>query len=387
MHNKSAALMLAAALAVVPVCQPRAAMVLQTNRYASAAGETIGDELWLSAGAIDLQGEAQNDLFLVAAAQHPGGGDATDGAILLGGTCRNDVWALGNRISLAGDARDHVRLLAKTVVISGGVSNNAILAGNSVQIAPSARLGRGAWIVGENVVLEGDIEGDVSVWCKSVTISGRVGGTLRLAGNDIVVLPKARIGGDFIYTAPAEIALEKNVELGGQLRREIEPGAPTARKPFLAWPSIMTQAWLFLAAFGAGLALLFICPGFMDESAACVRGAFWKSVFTGFVAVAILPMVLLFLAVSIVGLPLAAMCFCLATIMIYTAKIAVALAVGTLILRRPGQGMKNVPALALGLALLYLLAGAGLAGVLVWFCIVCVGTGAMILAAAARRNR
>lgn len=387
MHKIYVALTLASALAAVPVCQSRAAMVLQTNRYATAAGEIISDELWLSAGAIDLQGEAQNDLFLVAAAQHPGGGNATDGAILLGGACHNDVWALGNRVSLTGDARDHVRLLAKTVVISGSVSNNAILAGNSVQIASSAHLGRGAWIVGENVALDGDIEGDVSVWCKSVTLSGRVGGNLRLAGNDIVVLPKARIGGDLVYTAPTEIALDKGVRLGGQLRREIDPGAPSIRKPFLAWPSIITQAWLFLAAFGTGLALLFLCPGFMDESAGYIRDSFWKSVFTGFIAAAVFPMVLLFLAVSIVGLPLAAMCFFLAMLMIYTAKIAVALAVGILILRRPGRGMKGVPALAIGLALLYLLAGAGLAGVLIWFCIVCVGAGAMILAAAARRNR
>jgi len=386
MPNKNFHFLVIIALLLTLVRPAVATSFIQTNLFSLGEGDVLSDDLWLSANSIEIKGQVKNDLFLLAAGQSWKDQNEKDGAVALAGQFANDIWAIGDTISLAGVVQDHVRLLAKMITISGAVSNSSIFIGNSIHLTESARLGRDAWAVGENVILEGSVDGDSVIIGKSVTLAGKFAGNVRITAGDIVVLPQTRIKGNLVYSSPAELVLDKNVVLNGQLIREAEPVPQAGRKPIISWPSLFVQSWLFLGAFCVGTLMLFLFPAFLDESASQIQNSFWKCMAAGFVAVCLVPFVCFFLALSLIGLPLAVLIAAVFFILTYLSKIAVALMIGVLIIRRRPTGLKAFTVLGLGLVLLYLAAGAGLSGIIVWFLTVCLGIGGMLFAFLARRT-
>lgn len=387
MYNKTMRFLLALGLGLTLI-RPVAAATgfIQTNSFLLGEGEVLNEDLWLSANSIEIKGQVKNDLFLLAAGQSWKDRNEQDGSILLAGQFENDIWAVGNTIGLTGVVQDHTRLLARMITINGVVSNSSIFIGNSIHLAETARLGRGAWVAGENVILEGNVAGDSVVVGKNVTLAGKFAGNVRIMAGDIVVLPQTRIGGNLIYRSPTELVLDKDVVLNGQLIREAEPVPKAGRKPIISWPSLFMQSWFFLGALCVGALMLFLFPAFTEESAAQIQNSFWKCMAVGFVAVCLVPFVCFFLAISLIGLPLAFLAAAAFFILTYLSKIVVALMIGILIIRRKSPGLKAWTALGLGLVLLYLAAGAGLSGIIVWFLIVCLGIGGMTFAFLARRT-
>ena len=386
MENKITHFLLAVGLGLMLIRPAVATSFIQTNQFSIGETDVLTDDLWLSANTIEIKGQVKNDLFLLAAGQSWKEQGEKDGSVLLAGQFGNDIWAVGDTIGLTGAVRDHVRLLARMITINGVVSNSSIFIGNSVHLAESARLGRDAWVIGENVILEGNIDGDSVVLGKSVTLAGKFAGNVRITAGDIVVLPQTQIGGNLTYSSPSELVLDKGVVLRGQLIREAEPIPKTEHKPIISWPSLFVQSWLFLGALCVGALMLFLFPAFLEESASQIQNSFWKCMAVGFVAVCLVPFVCFFLAISLIGLPLAVLAAASFFILTYLSKIVVALMIGVLIIRRKNPGLKAFTALGLGLVLLYAAAGAGLSGIIVWFLIICLGIGGITFAFLARRT-
>lgn len=363
-----------------------AASFIHTNSFSLAEGKALTDDLWLSANSVEIKGQVKNDLFLMATAGSWKSPIEKEGNILLAGQLENDVWAVGDTIALTGAVQDHARLLARIIMVNGAVSNSSIFAGNSIHLTQAARMGRDVLIFGENVIVEGNVDGNLRVFGKSVTLAGKCAGNVSITAGDIVVLPQAQIAGNFIYSSPDELVLDKGVVLHGQLIREAEEISKTERKPLISWPSLFLQSWLFIGALCVGALMLFLFPAFLNESAARIQNSFWKCMAVGFVAICLVPMACFFLAISLVGLPLALLTAMAFTALSYLCKIIVALVIGTLITRRKLQGPKMFPVMGLGLVILYAAAGSGLAGSIVSFLIVCLGLGGMIFVFLARRT-
>lgn len=359
---------------------------IKTNSFVSGENDVLTNELGILAVSIQIKGQAQNDLFLLATSGSWGSQSNTDGNILLDGKFENDIWALGDTISLGGAVSDHARLLARSVTISGAVSNGLTTAGNSIHITDSALLNNDVMLFGENIIIEGNIHGNLATFAKSVTINGTISGNVNLTAGDIVVLPRTRIGGDLVYSSPAELVLDKGVTLHGQLIREEEVVSKAERTPIISPPSLLIQSWFFTGALLAGALLLLLFPVYLNESASQIKISFWKCLLTGFIAACLVPLLCVFLTISCVGLPLALLIASAFLILAYAGKFAVAMALGAIIIRQNSHGIRVLPRMAVGLVILYLVAGMGLAGMVIAFLIACLGTGAMINTGMARRT-
>lgn len=384
--DKNSRFLLAIILGLAISGQACAADFIQTNVFSNGAEEVLTNGLFISAKAIQIKGTAKNDLFLLATGESWQPQNKSDGDILLAGKFENDVWALGNTITLTGIIQDHARLLARLILISGSVSNSSILIANSIQITQSARMGSDVRFIGENVIVEGAIAGDLNIIAKNVTLSSTCSGNVELAAADIAVLPSARIGGNLIYRSPQELVLDKNVVLRGNLVRGEEEVTKEARRPFFSWSSLAIQSWFFIGALGAGALMLFLFPAFIENGARQINSSAWKCLLVGFVAACLIPLACFFLALSVIGLPIALLSAAFFVILSYVSKITVALVIGNFIIRRKAQGIKAFPAMGLGLVFLYLAAGAGLLGVIIGFLIVCLGLGGMITGYLSRRS-
>ena len=355
---------------------------VQTNQYILATNETLSAELWLSAGRITLAGQARDDLFLLGASDTMKS-DGTNGVVALVGECQNDVWALGNIVELSGQVRDHARFLARTVTVSGSIARGALLMGSAVHLTKTSRLDGDAWLMGENLVAEGTVQGRLTMLGQNVTLAGTFATNVHVMAQDIVVLPGTRIAGNLVYRSATELILDKDVTLVGQLIREPMPASPSGGL-FSPLQSVVVQLWLFAAALVVGAIFFWLFPQVGQQAVAHLTTSFWKCLLVGFFVLALSPMVCLLAAISLVGLPFSLLVMTALGILMYLSKLVVAVYIGRLGLFGLRQ-VRFVWVFFLGLLFLYIGASAGVVGIIVWFLIVCAGTGSLVLTLCPRK--
>jgi len=337
---------------------------VQTEQFISGEPEVLREELWISADAVTISGEALEDLFLA--------GSSLD----LRGAFQGDVWGAGNSAMAAGTFGDNVRLAARLVQVSGAVHGSLTAAGNTVKIEPSAAIAEDMLCLGENVISEGSVTGHARIIAQKATLGGQIAGDASIVAQDIVVLPDTVIGGSLIYTAPKELVLSPTVQLGGELVRKFE-AVPTRRifKPLGA------HLLFGAAALLVGMVFCGLFPRYTTGAFSALRTAPGACMLTGFAALFLIPMTAFLLLFTFIGLPLSILLTFAYLILLYLSKIAVALWLGALIRRRkelPRRGL--FATLALGLLIVYALTAFDAASLPINMVIAILGLGALILA-------
>lgn len=361
---KISALVFAGALAlpVVPRSPGAAAVPSgEAGQFSLHEDQALERPAFLTGRSVSIAGIAKDDLFVVAQ------------RLELAGRAENDLWAAGESIAINGDVRDHARLAGTAVVVRGRIGNGLWAIGNGVQIAEGAVVGGPTTIWGRDVVLDGELSGPVTVNARSVTLAGFIRGDVRLMAEEILALPTARIEGDFIYTAPNEFTPDSRVKIAGEVVR-----IPAAPQPAASGLALL----LLLAAFLVGIPFVLLFPRFAGRGARAVRESFWSSLMVGAVAGGLLPLVIVFAALIVVGIPLALVLAAGMGIFLYLAQFPVALAFGGLLLRRrgPQPPLTAIGALAVGLVALHLLPLIPFAGPLIRFGATLLGFGALLRA-------
>lgn len=357
---------------LVPLLLPvalHAAPLQRAEVYNLPHGQEVAGPSYIVAGAANVDGVMQDDVFLLGGTN-----------LQFGGHAQGDAWLLGVNVSFSGMADDHVRACGQHILVSGVLSRDLIAAGNTVRVSTNAQIGGTADLLGENIVVEGEVAGRVRALGQRATIAGKIGGDLRVLAQDIVVLPGAVIRGNLVYTSPRELFLDRTVELGGKLIRETPQ--PAESHSTRAWyDSVLLSALQWLAAMLVGIPFLTLFPRLAGRASRHVRYAPARTLFTGLAGFALLPVGAVFALFTVIGLPLGLVLGAFFGILLYLAKIVVAVTIGGLLLQR--KGPQPLPAvfacLAVGLALLYGLAALPVAGGALALLIGILGLGALLL--------
>lgn len=348
-------------------CAAHALRYQQSTNLFVGSDESLSDETWLIVERhVEFRGSAEDDVFLISTTAD------------MAGAFSNDLWAVSSQVTLSGDVSGHARLAGRTVRVTGRVGRNLGAAGETVEVDTDGVIGREATLLGQDVLFKGQAA-SLRVIATKATISGKVNGRLRVAAPDIVIMPGTEIAGDLVYTSPQELVLDKRVVLGGELKRvDAPPGG--ASPPASESGTFSSKAYLYMAALLAGLPFVGIFPHFTGRAVRALRQGVGRCALVGLVAFCLLPMISLFAIITIVGIPLGLVIGGSFVIMLYFAKIFVALAIGGALLRRRGpQPFWSVfTALSLGLLLLYLAAAVPVLSGIVWIVCALLGLGAMV---------
>lgn len=353
----------------------------RTNDFTLPESETLSGDLWLWANRIDIAGAARGDLFLCASAESAFKPANTTAWINISGRCENDVWAMGNKIRLTGTVNDHARLLATAIEVSGTVTNSAFFLGNAVQLAKSSRMEADAWLIGENLVSEGRVCGDLTLVGKSVTLGGTCEQDVYLTAADIVVLPGTEIMGNLIYRSNKDLVPDRKAIIHGRLVRESLPAEARPAASRHSRGSLLVQAWLFLGAGVVGMVLLAVFPAFVAGAVAHLRATTWRCILVGLLGVWIIPLLILFTVISVIGIPLGLLLCAFLMISTYLGRILVAVWIGALLFRA-AERQAFWPAFAqfmVGLFLLFVAVNAGALGLALWLLVTFAGFGAVIM--------
>jgi cytoskeletal protein CcmA (bactofilin family) len=215
-----------------------------------------------------------------------------------------DAVLSGARVSVLARVGADLYAAGGSVDVDAPVLRNARLAGGRVQLGRRAEIAGRATLAGNDVLVEGAVDGQLTVFAESVTLDGRFGSGIVVAARSLSVGPNARIHGRLTYRTSQPPVIDPGAEIiGGVKRSEAGIALPAAGR----WAR--AAAWIGAAVFTGGILLLgalFIlaAPEASAAAARSVRRRPLASLGLGLAVLMLLPLVALASLATVIGVPL-----------------------------------------------------------------------------------
>lgn len=312
----------------------------------------------LFAGVAVAQETRSGNTVVVEEGETVGDLTAFAGTVVIQGTVDGDLEAFGGDVLVEGEVTGNVDAFAGNVRITGEVAGEVSAAAGNVVVAEGATVGSLSAAAG-NVAVEGTVAGDVDAFAGSVTLG-----------------PEASIEGDLTYGG--ELNQHPDAEVAGTVTEE-SPAAPTPLGEVPALPPWLGPLYWTLVNLLLGAVLLAVFPRFSDGVAATARAETLKSGGVGLVALVGIPVALVLVAVTVVGIPLSVAGGFAFALALWVASVYGRFAVGAWLLSLADAENRWV-ALVVGLLVVLLVGLVPLLGGLVELLVLLLGLGALSLA-------
>jgi len=213
--------------------------------------------------------------------------EAFGGDIVIRGTVDGDVAAFGGNIRIEGQVTGDVEAVGGNVWVAGSVGGDVEASAGNVYVQPDAEIG-----------------GSLSVAAGNVVVAGSVGGNAELAGGTIRLAPSASIDGNVEYAVGEEGEFtNEGATVGGTVTRVRDVGAGPWEGPQI--PDWTFGVYGFLVNLALGAVLLLVFPRFSARVGDRVGDDPLRTGGVGLLTLIVVPFVLLLVAITIIGIPLA----------------------------------------------------------------------------------
>jgi hypothetical protein len=248
--------------------------------YVLPAGQTVADDLYVSARTATIDGRVEGDLV------------AFGESIEVNGEVTGDVIAAGANVVINGTVGDDARLVGAGITVNGTIGDDLMAAGGGtlhggfvfpftgsrpvrqgVYLSADSNVGGDAYIAGGTGEIAGTVGGDLFAAMNEVNLTGVVEGNADLRGVTVSVADSANVGGSLTYEASGQGNVP--ADAAGQVTPVVPepiPPEPLGNR-VIRWVINLARALLGIIVLGA--LLLFLFPGFTTGAAAELRGKPW----------------------------------------------------------------------------------------------------------------
>jgi hypothetical protein len=297
---------------------------------------------------------------------------------------KGDVNVAGGSVDLRVPVGDDVRAAGGDVNIESTIGGELFAVGGTITLTKAARVASNASLFGGTVAINGDVNNDV-----------------RLRAEQIEFGQNAKISGAVNYTSPNEIRRAEGATVGGAVTRvaddiamhghDMSRGNHDWNMQIRRGPSWAGSAFTLLALLACACVFLLMFPVFSMRAADTVKTSPWAALGIGFAALVGVPVLAIFLFVTILGIPLG-----IIVLILYPLLLLMGYVVGVLFIAKRAQSAirKDAPDsfattigfFALALLLVLLLGKLPVVGSLVTFIITITGIGASLIEVYSRRQ-
>lgn len=212
--------------------------------------------------------------------------DAFGGTVIVRGTVEGDLSAFAGDVFVEGEVTGDVSAFAGNVRISGDVGGDVSAAAGNVVIESPATIGGSLDASAGNVVIAGAVRGDVSA-----------------AGGTVTLDEGATVDGNVEYDVGDEGEFRnRGATVGGTVTRNADLRAGPSGVPNV--PGWTFDVYGVLVTLAVGAVLLLAFPGFSERVADRIVEEPLRTGAIGLLALVGVPVVLVLLAITIVGIPL-----------------------------------------------------------------------------------
>jgi hypothetical protein len=334
-----------------------------------------------------------NDLFMAGSEARASNGSAGDamlagGWISTAGTVHGDEVATGGRVTLDADVDGGVYAAGGHVRLEGRIGRNARLAGGEVEVGPQADVQGGVSVAAGEVTVSGRVGKYLQVGAGRTRIDGEIGGNVDVASGQLTLGPHAVIDGALTYYGPQPALIESGAQVRGEThyieRKSWRRAGVHRRFGAAAWIGLI--GWII-----AGAVLIALWPSLARQVGEVTRRNPGIVLLLGFAVLVCVPVALIVLCISIVGIPLALLLLLAYLLLLAVGYLAAAAAIGEWLLARargstPLRTGPRILMLIVVLVVLFLLARIPVLGGVVRFLLMLAGIGSLVMTAAQRQR-
>lgn len=339
------------------------AQTFRTGDIATVASdETVNSSLYATGRTIDIAGTIDGDVYCAGL------------NVTISGTVRGDILCAGQTIAISGNVQGDVRLIGQTANVSGQIAGSASVAASAFSLSSTARVGEDLSAAANDLVLNGQIGRDAALAGATASVNGRIGRNVNAGIENLQLYGQAQIGGGLYYTSANEAALDEGARVAGETKRS----EPKQRKGLFEPPYVSRfgfVVYLIISLLIVSLALVLLFPGVIHETTSIAVAAPLKVLLTGFVASLAVPVIILILAITVLGVPLALLLLLIWLVILFLAGPFFGYYIGRLFLR---EQTNPFFIMALGSFVLLLFLFIPIIGFVVWLAAMWMGSGMLL---------
>jgi cytoskeletal protein CcmA (bactofilin family) len=301
-----------------------ASTLLAAPSYAQEFGQVVikrgnvDDDLYLAGGQVDLYATVDGDAVVAGGQLH------------LEGDVAADVIAAGGKIDLRGRVGDDARIAGGDVRVSAAVGDDLIAAGGRIHLSPVSSIGGRAWLSGGEVRVDGQVAGQLRASGGRVVITGSVNGDVELWADEIIIDQAAVIAGKLHYRSANAASIADGARIGGGV---VHTPVDVDIRPFIAG-AVFAMLALLASLIITAVVLYLLFPAFSVRVSRSVGDEPWLSLLTGLAVFAGVPLLIVILFSSAIGVWLALILLALYLVMLLAGYFA-----GALFIANAGLGM------------------------------------------------
>ena len=314
-------------LSLLALVGPARAQSFQAGDSVNVArNDTINSMLFASGNSVNIAGTVNGDVYCAGQ------------TITISGTVNGDVFCAGQSVVVTGKIDGSVRLAGQTVNLDGAIiGGSATIAAQSLVIDKNAVINRDLVGAGQTIIIDGLVNRDVVAGMKNLAVNGQIGRNLKGYIGTLVVGPVGQIGGNVDYTGNADPA----ISAGGQIVGSVNRTAPKDQSVSSPMASIAVVlgwlAYMFISILVLALVLIGLWPRVISRTTSQAMDQPGRTALVGALAAIMLPILVVLLLVSAIGMPLAGLTLLLwGTIALISTPLA-GYALGRLLLPKSSQ--------------------------------------------------
>ncbi len=284
----------------VSVRQTHGVTNLRSEEDSLLSREEIINQDYFSAGnTVMASGTVNGDAYLAG------------GTVIVNGIINGDVLVAGGNISITGTVNGNVRSAGGQVSISGQVAKNVTAVGGSVTIQEPGSVGGSIVGAAGMLALFAPVEKGATLAGSQVSINSSIGGSVTSAAETLTLSPHAQIYGNLNYWSDQKATIATEAAVKDQVvfhktdwkkdqAKQTKEKASQALSKFAISMAVIS----LLGSFLLGLLLRRYLPVFIENVSTTVLSKPLESLGIGSLVLMLMPVVSIFLLVSIIGIPI-----------------------------------------------------------------------------------
>lgn len=260
------------------------------NNVTLEESKTVDGAYYAAGDTVTIDGTINGDLYCAGR------------TITVTGTVDGDVFCAGQNVKIAGSVTGDIRAAGQTVTIDGDAENVSAF-GDVVDIAKTATIARDLNGAGNTVTVDGKIGRDATLGGNTIAILGSIGRDIGVKTENLSINDGASVAGWVRYESPNTASIAQGSVKGEVKYTHTEEKDRSAANQGAAAVGSFIYGLLAFIVFSLGITL--VIPRHVNATGNLGRTQLGMSVLTGIAALFAAPIALVFIALTVVGIPLA----------------------------------------------------------------------------------
>ncbi len=263
---------------------------------------SISEDTYLANENVRVNADVDGDLLIAA------------GDINVSGLVHGDLMLAGGEVVITAELKDDLRAAGGEVSLCSQVTGDVAIAGGDIDVCADTVIANKTWLAGGEIKADGRFERKLVIKGGDVVLAGVFADGVRIQAQHLEVLAGARIIGDLQYTSPYPAKISQDATITGEAEHTISNPWWSSKNGKLDAGGLFFGVIIAFVLFVFSIAITSlivsgVLPNTYAETPNIIRTQPVKSLAIGALFVLVTPLLLVLLAVSVIGVPLAIIFF------------------------------------------------------------------------------